>query len=172
MTPASEKFLAGIRNDKADVRRAAWKCAAKIDPEVIPQLAQLLLAEQPGVRKAAGEALKNIVHSAGKEPGGASRAVVVRRLIELTADGQPVWVRTIALRHLSLIGGDEEEAIQLYRAFLNRPEERLQCAAIVGLSKASTPEAARLIRAKLKSDNLTVRIAAIKAWAAIGRVKV
>lgn len=110
MIPASEKFLADIRNDHADIGRAAWSRGAEIDPEAIP------------------------------EPG---------QLIALTATGQPVWARTVALRHLALIGGDEEEALQLHRDFLNRPEERLQCGAIVGFSKASTPEAASLIRARL-----------------------
>ncbi len=297
MTPASEKFVADIRNDNADVRYAAWSRAAEMDPEVIPQLGKLLVAEQPGVRKAAGEAIKNIVHSAGKEPGGARRAAVVRQLIALTADGQPVWVRTVVLRHLSLIGGDETvpvaakllrnvelqeeaafcleripgsastaalmsalpevgdgfkprilaalghrraeeaadlcaaainsknveiamagmkatarigkkpavevkppnydslsgwqkveytdsilryaddqvrrgataDAIKHYRDFLNRPEEHLQCAAIIGLSKTNTPEAASLIFTKLKSDNNTVRITAAKAWAAMAK---
>src|SRR5215471_11070181 len=105
MTAASEKFIADIRNGNADVRYAAWSRAAEFDPEVIPQLGKLLTAEQPGVRKAAGEALKNVVHSVGKEPTGARRAAVVRQLTALTTDGQPAWVRTVALRHLSLIGG-------------------------------------------------------------------
>ena len=78
MTPASDKFLADIRNANADVRYGAWSRAGERDPEVIPDLGTLLTAEQPGVRKAAGEALKNIVHSVGKEPGGARRAAVVR----------------------------------------------------------------------------------------------
>ena len=297
MTPASDKFLADIRNANADIRYAAWSRAGEMDPEVIPQLGKLLTAEQPGVRKAAGEALKNIVHSAGKEPGGGRRAAVVRQLIALTADGQLVWVRTVALRHLSLIGGDEtvpaaakllrnaelqeeaafcleripgsastaalmaalpqvsdafkprilaalghrraeeaadlcaaaisskdidiamagmkaaarigkmpavavkppnyesltgwqkveytdsilrfaddqvrrgatQAAIQHYRDMLNRPEEHLQCAAIIGLSKTNTPDAAGLIFPKLKSDNNNVRITAAKAWAAMAK---
>ena len=297
MTAASDKFLADIRNANADVRYAAWNRAGEMDPEVIPQLGKLLTAEQPGVRKAAGEALKNIVHSVGKEPGGARRAAVVRQLIGLTGDGQPAWVRTVALRHLSLIGGDEsvpvaakllrnaelqeeaafcleripgsastaalmtafpevgeafkprilaalghrgaeeaadlcaaainsknidialagvkatarigkkpsvtvkppnydslsgwqkveytdsilrfaddqvrrgatQDAITHYRDILNRPEEHLQCAAIIGLSKTNTPEAASLIFTKLKSDNNNVRITAGKAWAAMAK---
>jgi HEAT repeat protein len=296
MTPASEKFLTAIRNDDAEIRYAAWSHAGEADPEVIPELSKLLVASQPGVRKAADESLKNIVHSVGKEPGGARRAAVVRQFIALTASG-PVWVRTIALRHLSLIGGDEtvpaaakllrnaelqeeaafcleripgsastaalmtalpevsdafkprilaalghrqveeaadlcggavssrnpdvamaglkalarigrkpavevkppdynslsgwqkieyndsflryadeqvrrgnkEEAIKIYRDFLNRPEEHLQCAAIIGLSKTNTPESAGLIFTKLKSGNNTVRIAAGKAWAAMAK---
>jgi HEAT repeat protein len=297
MTPVSDKFLADIRNANADVRYGAWSRAGEMDPEVIPQLGALLTAEQPGVRKAAGEALKNIVHSVGKEPGGARRAEVVRQLIALTANGQPAWVRTVALRHLSLIGGDEtvpvaakllnngelqeeaafcleripgsvstaalmtalpqagdafkprilaalghrraeeaadlcaaaiaskdndiamagmkatarigkkpriavkqpnydslsgwqkveytdsilrfaddqvrrgstQDAVKHYRDFLNRPEEHLQCAAIIGLSKTNTPEAASLIFTKLKSDNNNVRITAAKAWAAMAK---
>src|SRR2546425_10869717 len=106
MSPASEKFLAGIRSDDAEIRYTAWSHAGEADPEVIPELGKLLAASEPGVRKAAGEALKNIVHSVGKEPAGARRSAVVKQLIALTAGG-PAWTRTIALRHLSLIGGDE-----------------------------------------------------------------
>jgi len=296
MTPASEKFLTAIRNDDAEIRYAAWSHAGEADPEVIPELAKLLVAVQPGVRKAADESLKNIVHSVGKEPAGARRTAVVRQFIALTASG-PTWVRTVALRHLSLIGGDEtvpaaakllrnaelqeeaafcleripgsasaaalmsalpevsdafkprilaalghrrveeaadlcagavgskngdiamagmkalarigkkpaaevkrpdynalsgwqkveyadsflryaddqvrrgnkEEAIKIYRDFRNRPEEHLQCAAMVGLSKTNTPESAGLIFTRLKSDNNTVRITAGKAWAAMAK---
>ena len=106
MTQASENFLAAIRNDDAEIRYAAWSHAGETDPEVIPELAKLLVADKPGVRKAADESLKNIVHSVGKEPAGTRRAAVVRQFIALTASG-PTWVRTVALRHLSLIGGDE-----------------------------------------------------------------
>jgi len=297
MTPASEKFLAEIRSDNADVRYAAWSRAGEMDPEVIPELGKLLTAEQPGVRKASGEGLKNIVHSVGKEPGGARRAAVVGQLIAMTAGGHAAWARTVALRHLSLIGGDEtvptaarllrdaelqeeaafcleripgsaataalmsalptagdafkprilaalghrraeeaadlcaaavasknldvamagmkalarigkkpsvevkfpayeslsgwqkiefadsylryadervrrgatQEAIRIYRDFLNRPEEHLQCAAIIGLSKTGAPESASLIFSKLKSGNNTVRITAGKAWSAMAK---
>src|ERR1700722_20529649 len=107
MNPASEKFLADIRSDDPEVRFAAWSRAGEADPEVIPALGKLLVADQPGVRKAADESLKRIVHGVGKQTGGAHRAAVVQQLILLTAEGQAGWTRTIALRHLSLIGGDE-----------------------------------------------------------------
>jgi hypothetical protein len=296
MSPASEKFLGAIRNNDADVRYAAWSHAGEADPEVITELGKLLDSSQPGVRKAADEALKGMVHSVGKEPGGTKRAAVVKQLMAL-ASGGPVWVRTVALRQLSLVGGDEtvplaakllrdpqlqeeavfcleripgpasdaallaavpqvadgfkprilaalghrrveeaaeacamalgsknpdiamtgmkalarigrkpkgeakppdrsalspwqkteyddsylrfaddqirrgnkEEAIRIYRDFLNRPEEHLQCAAIIGLSKTDSPESAGLIYTKLKSANTTVRITAGKAWAAMGK---
>jgi HEAT repeat protein len=297
MSPASEKFLAGIQSDDVEVRFAAWSRAGEADPEVIPELGKLLVAEQPGVRKAADESLKRMVHGVGKQPGGTRRAAVIQQLILLTADGQAGWTRTIALRHLSLIGGDEtvpvaakllrnvelqeeaifcleripgdvstrtiitalsdvsdafkprilaalghrkaedaadicaralespnveimmaglkaearigkkpsvnlkapnyesltgwqkidytdsvlryaddqvrrgniDDAIRYYKDFLGRPEEHLQCAAIIGLSKTGSPEAAGLIFTRLKSSNNTVKITARKAWAAMGK---
>jgi HEAT repeat protein len=297
MKPESEKFLSDIRNNDAEVRYAAWIRAGDIDPEVIPQLGKLLVADQPGVRKAADESLKRMVHGVGKQAGTARRAMVIKELILLTANGQATWTRTIALRHLSLIGGNESvqsasrlltnaelqeeavfcleripgqiatqalidaypnvgdnfkprllaalghrkaeeaadlcasainspnieivmaalkstarigvkpsvsintpndsnmtgwqrieyvdstlryaddqvrrgnaaDAVKIYTEFLRRPEEHLQCAAIIGLSKTATPEAAGLIFGKLKSPNNTVRITAGKAWAAMAK---
>ena len=40
MTQASDKFLAAIRNDDAEIRYAAWSHAGETDPEVIPELAK------------------------------------------------------------------------------------------------------------------------------------
>jgi HEAT repeat protein len=297
MKHESEKFLSDIRSKDAEVRYAAWMQAGEMDPEVIPHLGKLLVADEPGVRKAADEALKRMVHGVGKQPGTVRRAAVVKALIALTADGQPTWTRIMALRHLSLIGGNEtvqpaarllrivelqeeavfcleripgelstqalmnglsnvndsfkprilaalghrraeeateicavaiespnveimmaglksssrigkkpamnvsppnydsltgwqkieytdstlrfaddqvrrgnvSDAIKFYQVFLNRPEEHLQCAAIVGLSKTGSGEAAGLIFTKLKSPNNTVRITAGKAWAAMAK---
>jgi HEAT repeat protein len=297
MNPQSDKFLKEIQDANADVRYAAWIRTGEMDPEVIPELAKLLTATPPGVRRAAEEALKNMVHWVGKDAAAPKRAPVVRQFIALTADGHPTWVRTIALRHLSLIGSDEtvpaaakllrnaelqEEAvfcleripgkaatqalmtalpdvsdsfkprvlaalghrraedaadlcaraiassnidvslaavkavarigkkpsgdvkhvqeeslsawqkteyadsvlryadaqvahgnasdgIKLYQEMLKRPEEHLQCAALIGLSKANSPEAAALIFTKLHDGNRTVRITAGKVWAAMAK---
>jgi HEAT repeat protein len=297
MNAQSEKFLKEIQNENADVRYAAWIRTGEMDPEVIPELAKLLTTVPPGVRRAAEEALKNMVHSVGKDPSAPKRAAVVRQFIALTADGHATWVRTIALRHLSLIGGDEtvpaagklllnaelqeeavfcleripgkaatqalmkagpqvsdafkprilaalghraddeatdlcaqamaspnvdvslaamkavtrigkkpsgdvkhvneaalsdwqkteftdsilrygdaqvkrgnaDEAVKVYKEILQRPQEHLQCAALIGLGKANTPEAAALIFTKLHSDNRTVRITAGKVWASMAK---
>lgn len=297
MNPASEKFLNAIQGKDVEARYAAWSNAGSVDPEVISALGKLLVAEDPGVRKAADESLKRIVHSVGKETGGARRAAVIRQLIVITGDSQAAWTRTIALRLLSLIGGDEtvpvaakllrnpelqeeaafcleripgpaanqafvaalpdvsdafkprllnalghrrseeavdicasamgasdpdiaiagmravgrigvkpvvevkvpsyaalngwqkvdytdstlryaseqarrgnhEEALKIYRDLLNRPEEHVLCAVVIGLSKLSSPEAAALIYTQLKSTNNTVRITTQKAWAAMAK---
>jgi HEAT repeat protein len=297
MNSQSEKFLKDIQDSNADVRYAAWIRTGEMDPEVIPELGKLASTGAPGVKRAAEEALKNAVHSVGKDPAAAKRPAVVKQLITLTADGHAAWTRTIALRHLSLIGGDEtvsaaakllrnaelqEEAvfcleripgkastealmaalpdvsdafkprvlaalghrgdeqatdlcaramqstnkdvaiagmkalarigkkpsfevkppafdsldswqkveftdsvlryadeqvrrgnpghaIETLQGMLKRPEEHLQCAAIIGLSKANTPEAAAMISTKLHDENNTVRITAAKARAAMAK---
>jgi HEAT repeat protein len=60
--------------------------------------------------------------------------------------------------------GNTAEALRVYKTALDRPEEHWQCAAIIGIAKLGTPEAATVIHPKLKSDNAKVRITAQKAW--------
>lgn len=60
--------------------------------------------------------------------------------------------------------GDAAEAMRLYRTALDRPEEHWQCAAIIGLAKLGTAEAAAAIFPKLASAQRNVRITAEKAW--------
>ena len=65
--------------------------------------------------------------------------------------------------------GRTESALSIYRGFLDSEEEHLQCAAIIGLAKIGTAEAAGAIYPKLSSDNNTVRITAQMAWAAMSK---
>ena len=60
--------------------------------------------------------------------------------------------------------GNSSEAASIYLETLEREEEHLQCAAIIGLAKIGTAEAAAAIFPKLDSDNNTVRITARQAW--------
>ena len=61
-----DQFLADIRSEDEHVRYAAWAMADQMAPAVIPELSKLLTVEEPGISKAAAEALKNVVHSVGK----------------------------------------------------------------------------------------------------------
>ena len=307
-TTNGDKFLADIRSDDEDVRYAAWARADQADPAVIPELSKMLSSDKPGVRKAAEQALQNIVHGVGKtvnpeglranagrpdDPGKRDkRQQVVAQLIGLL-DGKRAEIEKVtALRLLSLIatvddvdaigklihdpnlreevvfcleripgktseqallsalpeaadefkprilaalghrraeeavgaclqamrspdltiamagmkaagrigsrpGGEMElpeydaltdwqkteytdsllryadaqiergapdEAWPIYLEALGREEEHLQCAAIVGLAKIGTAEAAAAIFPKLSSEDNTVRITAQKAW--------
>ena len=61
--------------------------------------------------------------------------------------------------------GNHTEAQAIYMQTLDRDQEHLQCAAIVGLAKIGTAEAAAAIFPKLESANDKVRITARQAWA-------
>lgn len=56
------------------------------------------------------------------------------------------------------------DAMRIYKTMLGRPEEHLQCAAIIGISRIGSPEAAAAIHPMLKSANRKVRITAANAW--------
>ena len=307
-----DAFFSGIRSSDEDANHAAWSTADRMEPSVIPALCKLLTAEKPNVRKAAEEALKNIVHSVGKvidprslsanvgrpdSPGTMDRRQqVVMHFLSILESNCPEIEKTTALRHLSLIAttdaiariaaliddpqlreevvfcleripgktseeallqalpfaaddfkprvlaalghrrageavgacieamasadssiamagmkawgrigtvtgaeidfpdqdsldewqqiefsdsllrfadaqlekGNVDEAEKLYREALNRKEEHLQCAAIIGLAKIGTAEAAAAIFPKLSSPEHTVRITARQAWARLG----
>jgi HEAT repeat protein len=63
--------------------------------------------------------------------------------------------------------GDAAEAMRVYRTALDRPEEHWQCAAIVGIAKLGSAEAASAILPKMKSPQRNVRITAANAWRAM-----
>ncbi len=180
----------------AEVRYAAWTRAGEIDPEVIPQLGKLLVDNQPGVRKASDEALKRMVHGVGKQAGGERRAAVVKQLIVLTGDGQAVWTRTMALRHLSLIGGDEtvpaaakllrnpelqEEAAfcleripgdastQALMAALPNVSDSFKPRILAALGHRRAEAATDVCAAAMESPNVEIVMAGLKSTARIGK---
>lgn len=60
--------------------------------------------------------------------------------------------------------GNADEAADMYAKSLERDEEHLQCAAIIGLARVGTSGAAAAIFPKLQSENSIVRITARQAW--------
>jgi HEAT repeat protein len=188
MKPESEKFLAAIQSENADTRYAAWSGAAAQDPEVIPQLGKLLAeAKSPGVRRAAGEALARMVH--------ARRGAIEKPLLALTAPDQPPWTRTMALRHLSSVGGDatvaavarflrepaiQEEAVFCLERIPGKASDDALLAALkdvkddfkprvlAALGHRKTAAAAEACAALMSSTNLDIAMAAMKAVARIG----
>lgn len=295
--PDKNKFLSEIQSDDPEVRFGAWRLAGEMPPDVIPQLGELAASSNPGVAKAAREAVSTMVHSVGKETGTARRAEVVKQFLALAGDGHAPAVRALAFRELSLIAGEDAapaiaksihdpevreevvfcleripgsapikaligsykdapadfqprilaalghrraeeavglvveamrsadnevamagirafgrigkkppaaprfpepaglsewqktdrldsmlryadeqvkqgnpaEAMRVYRIALDRPEEHWQCAAVIGIAKIGTPEAAATIFPKLKSGNRTVRLTAKRAWQAMAK---
>jgi len=280
----NEKLLADIQSDDKDVRFAAWRSAGDADPSVIAALGKLIdLRDNPGVAKAAREAIITITHSVGKDTAHPKRAAVNKELLAVaTSASSSNAARTHCLRLLSNIApeesvpalaklltnaelqeeaiyaieripgpaankaliaayrtakddfkprilaalghrrsedavplcleamrspneptalaaarafgrigrkaatvswpknvepdsilryadglrdsGNSPDALRIYKTMLTRTEEHLQCAAIVGIAKIGSPEAAAAIHPLLKTDNSRVRITAQQAW--------
>ena len=291
------KFLSDIKSTDADVRFNAWRAAGEVDPSVIPELAKLAASEDPGIAKAAREALTTMTHAVGKDPKSTNRAAVVKGLLAIDST-LPVRIHAIRLlsniadedsvaaiakdihdvdlreevvycleripgpaateamvkayaqakddfkprllaafghrkdvspnilglclfatrsvdRELAVAGakafariapkstsafplptetglnetqktdlldsrlrfadaqleqGNPTSALGIYKAMLERNEEHLQCAAIVGIAKIATAEAAAILMPKMKSKNRNVRITAQKAWKGLASV--
>lgn len=104
----------------------------------------------------------------GQKPSGEIKAVDENAL----SDWQKTEFYDSILRYAEaqVLRGNVAEAVRIYREeVLPRPQEHLQCAALIGLGKANTPEAAALIFTELHSDNNRVRITAGKVWASMTR---
>lgn len=267
------KFIAAISGPDADARFAAWRSAGSVSPSVIPELGKLLASPDPGIAKAAGEALTTMAHSVGKDPASPRRRAVVEgllalaphplafRLLSLIASEQDVpalarhlsdakareeavfcleriqgaaplqalvsaypaaandfkprllaalghrrasqavalcvealkstdpEIAAAAARALGRIGAKPatpiawpaaafdaqlryaehrpDEALGIYRSLLARPEEHIQCAALAGLGRLGSPQAAAIIHLHLNSPIRNVRLTARQAWHAI-----
>jgi HEAT repeat protein len=65
--------------------------------------------------------------------------------------------------------GNNAEAMRLYKQALARPEPHLQSAAVIGIARIGTGEAAAAVFPLLQSKNRRVRITAEKAWNGMAR---
>lgn len=192
----SQKFLADIQSSNADTRFAAWRQAGEVSPSVIPQLGKLAASTNPGIAKAAREALTTMTHSVGKDPASPNRAAVVKGLMDLAEPSYDGSVRTHALRLLSQIAG--EDSVPAIAKWLNDPEQReeaIYCIEripgnasnksliaayatakddfkpriLAALGHRRVGEAADLCAEAMRSTNKDVAIAGVKAFGRIGR---
>jgi hypothetical protein len=191
-----QKFLNDLASDNADVRFAAWRSAGEMSAATVPQLGKLSASENPGVAKAAREALTTMVHSVGKDPANPNRAAVVKGLIEIGAPSQPLQVRVHALRLLSNIAGEDavpaiakwlgeaavrEEAIYaveripgaasnkaLIAAYSEAPDD-FKPRVLAALGHRRVPEAAGLCAEAMRSANKDLALAGVRAYGRIGR---
>lgn len=196
LSETEQDFLTRLQNENPDVRYAALIEADKMSPSVVPELAILLHAEDRGVAKSAGEALRCHVHDAAKDFDSEKRIAVMNQLLLLIGEEQPRQVRVESIRHLSTVG--DEQAVPLVAPLLTDPglcEEAVYCLeripgqvssdALIQAMKAETGDfKTRLIAAlghrkdeaavrplmwAMSSGNPEVSIPAMKALARIGK---
>ncbi|MBI3683126.1 MAG: hypothetical protein HY235_22365 [Acidobacteria bacterium] len=191
----NNKLLQDIQSDNADVRFAAWRAAGAAEPAVIAELVKLVGSSNPGVAKAAREAITTIVHTAGKDPSAPQRAALVQQLLSLAGSGG-VEARVLAFRLLSNIAGEDSvTAIAKYLSNAGLREEVVYCLeripgaaankALMGayrtaadefkprilaaLGHRRAPEAAALCLDAMRSPNKDLAAAAVRAFGRIGR---
>jgi HEAT repeat protein len=191
-----QKFLADIQSDNADVRFTAWRQAGEVSPAVIPQLGKQAGSDNPGMAKAAREALTTMVHFVGKDPAAANRAAVVKGLLGLAGAGSAPSVRVHALRLLSNIAGEdsvpaiakwiqtpalaEEVVFCLERIPGSAPNKVLMAAykdakdefkprILAALGHRRAADAVGLSVEAMRSPNLEIAVAGVKAFGRIGR---
>ena len=190
------QFLTDIQSDNADVRFAAWRRAGEVSPAVIPELGKQAGSDNPGLAKAAREALTTMTHSVGKDPASPNRAAVVKGLLELAGPANPHSVRVHAIRMLSDIAPEdsapaiaawiqtqelaEEVTFCLERLPGNAPIKALLAAyksvkdefkprILAALGHRRAAEAVSLCVEAMRSPNREIAVAAVKAYGRIGR---
>ena len=171
---AEDKFLAGLRSDDEDVNYAAWTTADQVEPSVIPAVSELLVSKKPNVRKAAEEALKNIVHAVGKaidpnslaantgrpdDPGRMDRRQqVVMHLKNILSGKRQEIEKVTALRHLSLIATADD--VPQIAALIHDPRLREEVAFCLERIPGKTAEEALLGALPGAADDFKARILA------------
>ena len=191
------KFLSDIQSESADTRFAAWRAAGEQSADVIPDLAKIASSRNPGMRKAALEAMTTLTHSVGKDAMNSKRAGVSAALVGVaTGSSYQEPVRAQALRLVSLIGSDDviplllklfaspelrEEAIYaveripgdaaskaIASAYAAAPDDfKPRILAALGHRRAA--EGVPLAAAAMKSANREIAAAGAKAYGRIGK---
>jgi len=191
-----KQFLTDIQSDNADVRFAAWRRAGEVSPAVIPQLGKQAGSDDPGLAKAAREALTTMTHSVGKDPASPNRAAVVKGLLDLAGPGSATSVRMHAIRMLSNIA--PEDSAPAIAAWIQTPElgeevafclerlpgnasHKLLVAAYKNATDAFKPrilaalghkraaEGVSLCVEAMRSPNREIAVAGVKAFGRIGQ---
>jgi hypothetical protein len=190
------KFLSDIAGSDIEARFAAWRGAGEQSADVIPELGKLAGSSDPGVAKAAREAMKTMTHAVGKDPAAPKRAEVVKGLLRLAESGYALSVRAYAYRMLSQIAGEDsvasiakglqiaelrEEAVYCLERIPGTASNRTLAAAyreagedfkariLAALGHRRAEEGVPLCLEAAKSPNKELAIAALKAWSRIGK---
>lgn len=109
-----DELIEEIQSEDAQKRTSAWQQAGAVGASAVKPLASLCTKEKLEVRRAARRGLESIVRTVGAPGVRSEKGAVVRELLGLLDDDQPVALRRDVLWMLSEIGSEESvEAISL-----------------------------------------------------------
>ncbi len=102
-----EELVKEIQSDKPGARTVAWQQAGTVGASAVKPLAKLCTEDNLEVGRAARRGLERIVRTAGAPGVQPMKSAVIRELLGLFGDDQPVALRRDILWLLSEIGGEE-----------------------------------------------------------------
>lgn len=103
----ARELIRQIQSNDPAVRTAAWQQAGTVGAPAVKPLAQLYTHDDQEVRRAAKRGLEQMVRTVGAPGVQAAQAAVIRELLDLLGDSQPVGLRRDVLWLLSEIAGAE-----------------------------------------------------------------
>lgn len=142
-----QTFLERIQSGDGQVRCAAWRSAGPLGAAAVAPLADLMISPGKGVAKAAQEALKVVVHYAGRPGARAEARAVAAELLKVAASSRPYRVRAEALNGLGFIG-DWRVVMGLARLL---EDQEVREEARLALERIPGPAAWRALREALQT---------------------
>lgn len=129
-----EELVKGIRSDKPAVRTAAWQQAGTVGASAVKPLSRLCTEKNLEVARAAKRGLERIVRTVGAPGVQPAKSAVIRELLALLADNEPIALRRDILWLLSEIGGGEsvEPVTMLLKHHVLREDARMVLERIPG----------------------------------------
>jgi HEAT repeat protein len=140
-------FLEQLQSSDGQVRYAAWRSAGPLGAAAVVPLADLMASPEKGVAKAAQEALKTVVHYAGRPGARAEARAVAAELLKVAASARPYRVRAEALNGLGFIG--DRRVVPGLAKLLEDREVREE--ARLALERIPGPAALRALREALRT---------------------
>ncbi len=117
-----KELVKEIQSDNPGTRTAAWQQAGAVGASAVKPLAKLCTEENLEVGRAAKRGLERIVRTVGAPGVQPAKSTVIRNLLSLLDDSQPVALRRDILWLLSEIGG--AESVEPIAALLKQDDLR------------------------------------------------
>jgi HEAT repeat protein len=146
-SPAANDLLANIQHGDTAARYAAVKQATLVGTDAIVPLADAHGGSDPAAAKAAGEAIRRIVHHAGRPGATAETKSACAQLQRLAGKEYPREVRTNAIGFLGSIG--DKDAVPALVALL--PDKEVSEDARMALERIPGREADTALRTASRS---------------------
>ena len=129
-----KELVKEIQSDKPEARTIAWQQAGSIGASAVKPLAKLCMADDAEVGRAAKRGLEKIVRTVGAPDVRSAKSAVIRELLDLLGDRQPVALRRDILWLLSEIGSGEsvESLAALLKHEILREDARMALERIPG----------------------------------------